>query len=146
MRNGLNTLISIEIYRLVKLILTTSVFLSTSLWASPMDSVCSIYVDKEEKLNGLESNWAIEEFIKENCERNNIISFFGKPNEQVFNYSEKGKTPYYMGIPFNTLITSWCRFDRNLTDETDTFRTVTCVLYDNEPRQFIQSINTKSKE
>ena len=68
MRNGLNTLISIEIYRLVKLILTTSVFLSTSLWASPMDKVCSV--------QGVDGKVGAKttRFIRDNCERNRFYN------------------------------------------------------------------------
>jgi len=127
-----------------KLILITGILLSTSLWASPMDTVCSIYIS--DNMRGINTERGIEEFIKENCERNNIIRFYGRPDKNVFNVAQKQQEPYLSEIPFETFISSWCRFDRNVRDESEgVFRTITCVLYSNESRKYTQSILEQAK-
>jgi len=125
---------------LKKLILITSVFLSTSLWASPMDSVCYVWIEKDEKA----SSYEIEDYITENCERNNIVhfnSFFEGVNN--YNYSPRGEEPFWGKVPWDSLKASWCRFDRNVFDETampfgeSKYRKIICVLYDTKPREII---------
>jgi hypothetical protein len=119
-----------------KLILITGILLSTSLWANPMDKVCSIHIDKDE---GTDSFWGIADFIGENCERNNILNFYGFSDEKIFNLMDEGEEPYYLAIPFSSLIKSWCRFDRNVIDEISRYRDINCVLYSNQSREFISN-------
>ena len=106
-----------------------------------MDKVCSIYIS--DNVGGIDSFWSIDEHIKENCERNNIINFYGDNDirAEIFNYGDKGEEPLYGSIPFDSLIKSWCRFDRNVFDNTSTygnFRSVSCVLYSINSREFIK--------
>ena len=118
MRNGLNTLISIEIYRLVKLILTTSVFLSTSLWASPKDNICFIDLKEDSVFSGKHSL-----LVSENCERNNIFNVYA--NKSYLNA--------------DAVVTSWCRYDRHINIyRVEEIFTVNCILYDNKPRELIE--------
>ena len=102
-----------------KLILITGVFLSTSLWASPMDTKCIVDAGA--------SGYDADDWILENCERNNI--FHVQMLEPDF-------------VPW--VVSEWCRYDRNVT-ETEHFTSlrgkgeklvvdVTCVLYDNKRR------------
>ena len=146
MRNGLNTLISIEIYRLVKLILTTSVFLSTSLWAD-MDDICFVFIDSSANTD---SYWGIADYIGKNCDRDNILQMTGDADgKRGFNISEANEEPYYMATPYPDLIATWCRFDRNVNDNVEMewdeslkkfykYRYVSCVLYSNKPREVIE--------
>ena len=114
-----------------KLILITGILLSTSLWAD-MDKVCLISADYKNE------NWVIKKHILEKCERNNILSIVGTMSNTNFNYAEKDEEPILGTIPYDYFVTYYCRFDRNVNDMTDgDFRTISCVLYDNEPRTFI---------
>ena len=120
-----------------KLILITSVFLSTSLWAD-MDKVCFINFDSSKNMD---SYWGIADYIGENCERDNIVYFGGyDKGEMVFNYMPKGEEPKRMEHPFGELISYWCRYDRNVSDVTDfnRYRVISCVLYSNKPREIIE--------
>ena len=96
-----------------KLILITGILLSTSLWAD-MDYYCDVVLDYETgKLN--EENLT---FIKDNCERNNILLISGALKSDL-----------------NSLRVLFCRYDRNVNTEPYGFRdrmSITCVLYDNE--------------
>ena len=120
-----------------KLILITGVFLSTSLWAD-MDKVCYINFDSS---NNTDSYWGIADYIGENCERNNILYFGGyDKGERVFNFMPKGEEPERAEYPFGDLISSWCRYDRNVNDVTDLnrYRVISCVLYSNKEREIIE--------
>ena len=119
-----------------KLILITGILLSTSLWAD-MDKQCYIFIDSFE---GTDSYFGIADYISENCERNNIVTFASlEDGKEVFNWEEKGKEPRYMQIPFGDLIATWCRYDRNVnTTQRLGERTVSCVLYSNKPREIIE--------
>lgn len=57
------------------------------------------------------------QLIKEECERNNILLMYN---------------PDYLP----SVIADWCRFDREIHY---TERLLTCVLYDNEPRENVLS-------
>jgi hypothetical protein len=96
-----------------KLILITGVFFSASLWASPKDTIC--------RVNAGDSGYNADEFILENCERNNIIQFIDLDVDS---------------IPW--IVSEWCRYDRNVTETIEPSITpvasVTCVLYDNKRR------------
>jgi hypothetical protein len=101
-----------------KLILITGILLSTSLWASPMDSVCSI-----ETQSGYLTGEDYER-IEAECERNNILFLLGLEVEFV----------PYMRVQF-------CRYDRNvdvLPYGFDNKYSISCVLYDNKPREQIK--------
>ena len=104
-----------------KTIVLIGVFLSTCLWASPMDKKCE---PNAILLNGflseLNTSW-----IKVFCERNNIFL--------ANKLSEEG---------LQDAISEWCRYDRNIifipykiesAFQEDVFH-LSCVLYDNKPR------------
>ena len=101
-----------------KLLLITGILLSTSLWASPMDTVCSIET---------QSGFLIAEDyerIEADCERNNILFILGLDVISV----------PYMEVQF-------CRYDRNvdvLPYGFDNKYNISCVLYDNKPRKEIK--------
>ena len=116
-----------------KIILIIGVFLSMSLWASPMDKVCTV-----EGVNG-KLGARDTRFIRNNCERNNILSIADIKEVLVID-----------------AINNWCRFDRNIhveptyepviSDDIPEFkkrRDVTCVLYDTE---FRLSVLDKSRD
>tara|TARA_B100001027_G_scaffold39030_1_gene24590 strand:- start:202 stop:519 length:318 start_codon:yes stop_codon:yes gene_type:complete len=98
-----------------KLLLIPLLFLITPYAKADMDYICApSYVHED----------GYVEFIKENCERNNILYFQALPRRM---------------IPFT--IASWCRHDRevNFIEETESTSfgidsLLTCVLYDTEPR------------
>ncbi len=113
-----------------KLILITGILLSTNLWASPMDKVCFIWAEDD-----LNSFWAIEEYIQENCERNNILMIAASTGSEVFNTADKQMPPMLGSFPYTELVATWCRYDRNLTEEKESgVMSFTCVLYDNKER------------
>ena len=97
-----------------KLLLLKGLMLSMGLWASPMDTIC--------RVDAGESGYDADEFILENCERNNIIQFLDLDTNSV-----------------QWVVSEWCRYDRNVTETLDTSYNkvrvhVTCVLYDNKRR------------
>ena len=113
------------------ILLIIGLFISFNAWAD-MDKVCLISADYKNE------NWVIKEHIQEKCERNNILSIVGTMSNTNFNYAEKDEEPILGTIPYDYFVTYYCRFDRNVNDMTDgDFRTISCVLYDNEPRTFI---------
>lgn len=92
-----------------KLLLITFLFLITPDAKADMDYVC--------RPNGDE-----REFIQENCERNNILLMSLISNEQTI----------------ITNIALWCRKDREINYALQSYGyDLTCVLYDNKPRQII---------
>ena len=101
-----------------KLILITGILLSTSLWASPMDSICFIDLKEDRVFTGKHSL-----LVNENCERNNIFNVYANKS---YLYAD-------------AVVTSWCRYDRhiNIFENFGEF-TVNCVLYDNKPREIIE--------
>ena len=100
-----------------KLILITGILLSTSLWASPMDTKCIVDAGA--------SGYDADDWILENCERNNIF------HVQML---EPDSVPW--------VVSEWCRYDRNVTETEYIINLrgkglvvdVTCVLYDNKRR------------
>ena len=108
-----------------KLLLITGILLSTSLWASPMDKICSINASLD-----LTKTGKYLSYISENCERNNIL--------QVTIVTDDAS---------NFLETHYCRFDRNvnktLAKAPSTLNVAVdyylfnCVLYSNQPREVI---------
>ena len=105
-----------------KLLLITLLFLITPDAKADMDYVCT---PSYASPNG----WL--KYIKEKCERDNILYFQVLPKRAV-----------------TLLIAKWCRHDREINFiEMDTYHQVvrddgkenflTCVLYDNEPRKII---------
>ena len=101
-----------------KLTLITGILLSTSLWASPMDNVCTVDLKEDSDFLGKHSL-----LVRENCERNNILNIYG-----VKEY-----------IKADAMVTAWCRYDRhiNIYEYFGVFM-VNCVLYDNKPREIIE--------
>ena len=97
-----------------KLLLIPLLFLITPYAKADMDYICApSYVHED----------GYVEFIKENCERNNILYFQALPRRM---------------IPFT--IASWCRHDREINyvkEEKLDSMTLTCVLYDKKPRKLI---------
>lgn len=98
-----------------KLILTSGILLSTSLWASPMDDICNIQGDDFGQMQG--SDW---KKLANKCERNNIL---------------QGKGFRLDRLTF--FLNSYCRFDRNVwyeeIKEPDMYD-FGCVLYAPEGR------------
>ena len=97
-----------------KLLLITFLFLITPDAKADMDTVCAVLYDN-----------AYSE-IKERCVRNNIL--------------------YMMSIPQRFRLQQsalWCRQDREINiifsveSEVEKFFHLSCVLYDNKPREFI---------
>ena len=75
-----------------KLILTTGILLSTSLWASPMDEICSI---EGNSFGGFDKEaW---DTLENSCARNNILEV-KKISHQTLLF----------------VVNSYCRFDRNV--------------------------------
>ena len=99
-----------------KLILITGVFLSTSLWAD-MDKICYMYQEQGRIAEDT------DDFIKDNCERNNIINF---NSFEMFNPDK--------------LIARYCRHDReiNLIMRGEYKFDLVCVLYSSEGREQIK--------
>ena len=104
-----------------KLILITGILLSTSLWASPMDDIC--WIDKPYTDIAIEINLEDFSYIRNECERNNIL-----------------KATYISIRDSHTLISSYCRYDRNVNifmtkDVNGADRVLLdCVLYSNYAR------------
>lgn len=97
-----------------KLILIGATLMHTCIWAD-MDKVCHIDLLETENLNAAGEKW-----IREKCERNNILYVSG------------------LGESYLTITQSYyCRFDRNVSKKIDNQGRyeLTCVLYDNESRQ-----------
>tara|TARA_B100000609_G_C16942190_1_gene294717 strand:+ start:204 stop:536 length:333 start_codon:yes stop_codon:yes gene_type:complete len=105
-----------------KLLLITFLFLITPDAKANMDYVCMVYYGKEN----------LEGWIKQNCERNNILHLFSIPSRYILNVTSR-----------------WCRQDREINylvqtderlnsfeDEDELFK-LSCVLYDNKPRKII---------
>ena len=102
-----------------KLILITGILLSTNLWAD-MDKICNL------NLLGLNDDIGFllnedREYIGSNCDRNNIL--------QVSGVHEGAKS---------LVVDEFCRFDRNVHEHIsgDSW-TISCVLYNNEPRRYL---------
>ena len=116
-----------------KLILITGAFLSTSLWASPMDKVCSVDIDFRQNTNFS----AIEKTISR-CERNNILTFYGHSTEEIYDAGYGVESPTMISIPFADFIYLFCRFDRQIVQTIEgNYKYVSCVLYDNKPRGYL---------
>ena len=100
--------------------LIAGLMLSTSLWAD-MDKVCNVNFD-----NPLMRIHKV--FIKNNCERNNILLM-----DEIPLYRLAGHTAMY------------CRQDREInvyesgTRDKEGLVRLVCVLYDNMPRRFIEA-------
>ena len=96
------------------LLLLLGLFFSGGLFAeSPMDSKCVAPVDAFERY----------EYIKANCERNNILVIYGLQEGCLA-----------------VLISEWCRYDRDINyTPIGANYNLTCVLYSNEPRKTIPS-------
>ena len=110
-----------------KLLLITGVFLSTSLWASPMDEVCMVALDVEDTYTKVEAK------ISE-CERNNILLISSSKRDK-FNLVINGDGEILVDAPFANLISLYCRYDRNIDKSLDkNWREVSCVLYSPVPR------------
>jgi hypothetical protein len=96
------------------LLLILGLFFSGGLFAN-MDKICSVSLDLKQNKH--------TEYILENCERNNILRM-----DSVF----QGWV--------TTSIARWCRYDREIqfikmSTETKLGKyKLTCVLYDNKPR------------
>ncbi len=115
-----------------KLLLITCVFLSTSLWASPMDSVCSVDIDFRQNTNFP----AIEKTISR-CERNNILTFYGHSTEEIYDADYGLGRSTMISIPFADFIYLFCRFDRQIVRSIEgNYTYVSCVLYDNKHRSY----------
>ena len=99
------------------LLLITGLFFSSGLFAD-MDKICSVGLDLKQNKH--------QEYILENCERNNILMMGG----------------VFQGWN-TTMIARWCRYDREIqfikmSTETKYGKyKLTCVLYDNKPRTVI---------
>jgi len=99
-----------------KLLILTSLLISGSLWASPMDKICLV-----ETSTGFVSKESFEHIYK-NCERNNIL-----------------EAMYLNEINLHILITNFCRFDRNVEKNiTEAGWMVSCVLYSHSPKEIIK--------
>ena len=96
-----------------KLLLITFLFLITPDAKADMDYVCLIP-------DGINMNVQIEK----GCERNNILQIYDVPQDKLI-----------------TLISLYCRQDREINYLLHTSRPVyrlSCVLYDNKPRQYLK--------
>ena len=108
-------------YRLMikKLLLLTGLTISTSLWAD-MDNRCFLNAEKIFTASKQQA------YILANCERNNILHLVN-----IF----EGALPI--------VISQFCRYDRNITEHQSKsitgVTTLTCLLYDNEPRKIIKA-------
>ena len=91
-----------------KILLITFLFLITPDAKADMDYTCEMQFSSE-----------ISDYIKENCERNNILFYFNVRKQNHLFY-----------------ISEYCRFDRNIERSETRF---TCVLYNNKPRTGIES-------
>ena len=114
-----------------KLLLLTGLTISTSLWASPMDDICSV--------NTIDSSYTLVAETISKCERNNILYMYsnGKENfDSEFTFSDGSKLIDV--APLSELIKLYCRYDRNVNNMIeDDFPKFDCVLYDNKPREYI---------
>ena len=115
-----------------KLILITGILLSTSLWASPMDKVCSV--------NTIDSSYTLVIETISKCERNNILSMWGNAKENFEYDNLKSERKLITYAPLSVFIKLYCRYDRNVnkTESPDMLWSFDCVLYDNEPRENIK--------
>ena len=101
-----------------KLLLIPLLFLITPYAKADMDKICSVGLDLKQNKH--------QEYILENCERNNILMMGG----------------VFQGWN-TTMIARWCRYDREIqfikmSTETKYGKyKLTCVLYSNEPREEI---------
>tara|TARA_X000000368_G_C22900488_1_gene653884 strand:- start:180 stop:506 length:327 start_codon:yes stop_codon:yes gene_type:complete len=100
-----------------KILLLTSLTISTSLWAD-MDYICDAFIND----SMTDKN---KEALEKLCERNNIFRAYG--------FDEEG---------LHLAIAQYCRFDRQIEfyrsekkSMRDEFYYLNCVLYDNEPRK-----------
>jgi hypothetical protein len=100
-----------------KLMLITGILLSTSLWAD-MDKVCKIDIEND----GFFTNEYMRR-VEYYCERNNILLVLGLIEEMA-----------------DWMRVEYCRYDRNVDIKPHgTKFKITCVLYDNEPREYIET-------
>jgi len=101
------------------LLLSLALIISANAWAD-MNNYCDVELDYETgKLS--KENF---DFIKDNCERNNILAIYGVPKEDL-----------------NAIRVLFCRYDRNVTTEPYGYTgkmSISCVLYDNEPRKGVR--------
>ena len=98
-----------------KLLLITFLFLITPDAKADMDYVCGTFWD------------STNEYITDNCERNNILHMLNIPQFLVLEMSAH-----------------WCRQDREINmivkdpDSIEKLGKLVCVLYDNKPRKLIR--------
>jgi len=113
------------------LLILTSLLISGSLWASPMDDICSV--------NTSDSSHALVAETISKCERNNILYVISSGRKD-FEFDIKNKYgEKHLGVaPLDGLIRSFCRYDRNLNRIDEEYaQGFDCVLYDNKPREYI---------
>ena len=101
------------------LLLSLVLIISANAWAD-MDKICYLELQNDGYLTE-----AYQERIKQNCERNNIL-IVTNLKEEIADW----------------MVVQYCRYDRNVGMSAlvipDRFK-LTCVLYDNEPREFIET-------
>lgn len=94
------------------LLILTSLLISGSLWASPMDKYCEV------SWNELYEHVTK---IRENCERNNILFMRDIPEQNI-----------------PRVIAEFCRHDRQINvSDYRKLKELVCVLYDKEARILI---------
>ena len=96
-----------------KILVLTSLLISGSLWASPMDNICKV------TWQGAFSHYSV---IEENCERNMILQIEAIPNDLLIQH-----------------IAKCCRHDREINfykhDDAALSQDLVCVLYSNRRRE-----------
>ena len=103
------------------LLLSLTLILSANAWAD-MDNICYVELKNDGDLFGEDI-----QLIKENCERNNILVVVGSMLENTANIKAL-----------------YCRYDRNVHVDSYGYNdkySISCVLYDNEPRSPIKFDN-----
>ena len=99
-----------------KLLLIPLLFLITPDAKADMDYICYVNYYEPKFPGGFGAQ------IRQNCERDNIVFFTQVPRRS---------------IPL--VIANWCRHDReiNFVEDTRHDSRISCVLYDNKPREMI---------
>ena len=103
------------------LLLSLALILSANAWAD-MDDICYIELKNDGDLFGEHI-----QYIKENCERNNILVIKGSTQETAANIKAL-----------------YCRYDRNVHLDDygyDSKYSISCVLYDKVHRNIAQMVD-----
>ena len=108
------------------LLILTSLIISGSLWASPMDNICEVYLEVDTGYMMPKDS----KFIINNCERNNVLKV-------------RSIREFYL----TSTVANWCRYDRNVVNQSrvqtigeyrgEILIDLTCVLYDRFARRKI---------